>query len=87
MLERIELAWSRLSLIARQFIAAQITTYRIARNIERPCDLSDAFALSSQDPDFHRFLRHQYEALRFGVPHIGVGHFSIGNPGSVLHRR
>ncbi|HTQ23331.1 MAG TPA: hypothetical protein VMI09_01465, partial [Candidatus Binataceae bacterium] len=23
----------------------------------------------------------QHEALRLGVPHVGVGHFSIGDPG------
>ena len=30
--------------------------------------------------------RPQHEALRCGVPHAGVGHFSIGHPGSLLHR-
>src|SRR5262249_12097392 len=47
LLKRIELAWSRLTLIARQSIAAQIATYRVARDIEYPCDLSDALALPS----------------------------------------
>jgi hypothetical protein len=27
------------------------------------------------------------EVLRYGVPHVGVGQFSIGDPGSVLHQR
>ena len=38
-------------------------------------------------PDLHRFLRHQHKVLRCGVPHPRVGQFSIGDPGSVLHRR
>jgi len=45
-------------------------------------DLANALALPSQNPDFHCFLRHQHEALRYyGVPHAGVGQFSIGDPG------
>jgi len=30
--------------------------------------------------DLHRFLRHQHEALRCGLPHLRMGEFSIGDP-------
>jgi hypothetical protein len=45
----------------------------------RPCNLpriANALALPSQDPDLHRFLRHQHEALHLGVPHAGVVSFA-----------
>ena len=44
------------------------------RAISRSC-------LPSQDPDLHRFLRHQREALRLGVPHAGMGNFQSATPG------
>jgi len=59
----------------------------LRETLQQSRDVANALALPAQNPDLHRFLRHQHEVLRFGVPHPGVGQFSIGDPGSVLHRR
>src|ERR1700722_1528786 len=81
LLVMIELAWPRLTLVVRQSVTAYIAPHRVARYLEHPSDLANALALSAQGPNLHRFLRHQHEALRCGVPHAGVGQFSIGDPG------
>ena len=71
----------------RRSLAAQIAPHRVARQLQHSCDLANALALPSQDPDLHRFLHHQHEPLPIGVAHAGVGHFSTGDPGSVFHRQ
>src|ERR1700745_2094244 len=76
LLIRIELARSRLTPVSRQAFAPKIAPNRIARHLEHSRDLANAFSLTTQDPDLHRFLRHQHEALHSGVPHAGVGQFS-----------
>jgi class 3 adenylate cyclase len=61
-------------------------------NVDRECDCSVVFhartgrgdiaaakPLPSQDPDLHRFLRHQHETLRFGVTPRRGGSVSIGD--------
>src|SRR6266446_1266208 len=87
LLIRFELARPRLPPVARQPLAPQIAPHRVARHIQHPRDRPNAPALPSQDPDLHRFLRYQHKVSPLGVPHVAVGQFSTGDPGSVLHRR
>src|ERR1700751_4786688 len=82
---RIELAPSRLTPGSGQAFAPKIAPNRIARHLEHSRDLANAFSPPTQGPGLPRFLRHQHEALHSRVPHAGVGQFSIGDPGSVLH--
>ena len=58
--------------VAQQSFAAQITTY-LLREKSSIRAISRMLLPTALRPDLHRFLRHQHEALRFGVPHVGVG--------------